>query len=77
MNIGFFSFLYLKTSIFTFIILYINIAALYILPRIFHSKTICSSTLNVSLKKRKIEKWRPSTEEIADGFVCFAKVIVF
>jgi len=72
---GVFNFLYSTINILIFIILDINIAALYILPRIFQSRTICSSTSNGS-KKRKIEKWRPSTEEIADGFVCFAKVIV-
>lgn len=54
----------------------IDVAILYILPRLFPSITINSKPVN-NLKRKKTQNFRPSVEEIADGFVCFAQVINF
>jgi len=50
-------------------------AALVLIPRIFPSITV-STYLNVgATKRRKKETWRPSSEEILEGFICIIKVM--
>ncbi|XP_022161828.1 uncharacterized protein LOC111027724, partial [Myzus persicae] len=50
-------------------------AALILIPRIFPSLTVSISSNVGGTKKRKKESWRPSNEEISEGFIVILKNI--
>jgi len=51
-------------------------AALIVIPKIFPSLTVSISSNVDGTKKRKKESWRPSNEEIPEGFIVVLKVMI-